>query len=196
MNEALHSLAANIGSPVGAHYHGDDATTEDGYEEPAQTTAAQPSPEELAEVWIDEQPGPVNAPHSTSRQAAPAPDQLGATIPDYQPAPGKQRRAGKTAHRARPQGRVEPTFETENDFIASARRAAAAAAAQESTPRPAKSSRRSTKPMAGMAYGAHPSNGKRTRPILVIAAVGLMLISAGLLYARLKSPSDSPGTGA
>ncbi len=196
MNEALHSLAANIGSPGGAHDHGDDATTEDGYEEPAQTTAAQPSPEELAEVWIDEQPGLVNAPRAPSRQAAPAPDQLGATIPDYQPAPGKQRSAGKTAHRARPQGRVEPTFEAENDFIASARRAAAAAAAQESAPRPAKSSRRSTKPMAGMAYGAHPSNGKRTRPILVIAAVGLMLISAGLLYSRLKSPSYAPVTGA
>jgi len=196
MNETLHSLAANIGSPGGEHDYGDDATTELGTEQPAQATAAQPSPEELAEVWKDEQPGPENAPRAPSRQAAPAPNQLGATIPDYQPAPGKQCSAGKTAHSAKPQERVEPTFEAENDFIASARRAAAAAAAHESAPRPAKSSRRSRKPMAAMDYDAHPSSPKRTRPILVIAAVGLMLLSAGLFYSRLKSPSHAPVTGA
>ncbi len=196
MNEALHSLAANIGSPGGAHDYGDDATTKHGTEQPAQATAAQPSAEEFAEIWIDEQPGLEKEPDTSSRQTAPRPDQLGATIPDYQPAPGKQRSAGKTARRASRQGRVEPTFEAENDFIASARRAAAAAAAHESAPRPAKSSRRTRKPMAGMVYDAHPSNSKRSRPILVIAAVGLMLLSAGLLYARLKSPSHAPVTGA
>jgi localization factor PodJL len=195
MNEALHSLAANTGTDDAPHEYHDDAAMEASDEEPPQAAAAQPSPEDYAEVWIDEQPEQEDTPREPAREAAPAADRLGATIPDYQPPPDKPRGDGKATRHEKPQERVEPTFESENDFIASARRAAAAAAAQEPAPRPAKSSRRSSKRMAGIPGDAFSSEGKRPRSLLVYAAVGLLLVSAGLLYARLNSPSHAPVTG-
>jgi localization factor PodJL len=195
MNDALHSLAANMGSDDAPHDDHDEAAIDDDPEEPSQNPAAQPSPEDYAEVWIDEQPAQEKAPDTAPEEPLPAADMLGATIPDYQPAPGKPRAGSKATRKATPQQRVEPTFEGENDFIASARRAAAAATAQEPAPRPVKSSSRSKNRMAGMPDRGQTADSKRPRPILVMAAVGLLLVSAGLLYARLKSNSSAPVVG-
>ncbi len=195
MNDALHSLAANMETGDAPHDHPDDTAMAGDHEVSLPDLPAQPAPEDYAEVWIDEPPAPEKAPVTKPGQPATATDQLGATIPDYQPAPGKPGARHKAARQAAPQRRVEPTFEAENDFIASARRAAAAASAQEPAPRPVKSSSRSKARMAGMPAQAQSTDSKRPRPVLVMAAVGLLLVSAGLLYARLKSNSRAPVVG-
>ncbi len=195
MNDALHSLAANMETGDAHHNYPDDAEMDRDREVPSPVLTAQPNPDDYAEVWIDQSSAPENAPDKEPEEPESPANRLGATIPDYQPAPGKQRSGSKPVRTAAPQQRVEPTFEVENDFIASARRAAAAAAAQEPAPRPVKSSRRSKKSMAGMGGTAHPGDSKRPRPVLVMAAVGLLLVSAGLLFVRLKSNDRAPEVG-
>ena len=101
MNEALHSLATNMATQDAPHDYPDDATLAGGHEEPPQAAEPRPSPEDYAEAWIDETSGPDNAPRKSSREAASAADRLGATIPDYQPAPGHPGRSN-TLTRKRP----------------------------------------------------------------------------------------------
>lgn len=128
---------------------------------------------------------------------------LGADIPDYQPiaaeapanAPeptsqGASGDAGVDAHEP-----VEAQrFANEDDFIASARRAAQAAAAQahEAPERKSFFSRFKRKTQQAPAVQPMPTGESRTsRSLLVFAAVFLLIVSAVLLYGRLKT-KDRP----
>lgn len=128
---------------------------------------------------------------------------LGADIPDYQPiaaeapasvqeptsqaAPGD---AGADAHEPVEAQRLA----NEDDFIASARRAAQAAAAQahEAPERKSFFSRFKRKTQQAPAVRPMPTGESRTsRSLLVFAAVFLLIVSAVLLYGRLKT-KDRP----
>jgi localization factor PodJL len=113
------------------------------------------------------------------------PNQMGASIPDYQPAPGHPEamaaRTDQIAPRANAPIHAEPAIDTENDFIASARRAAAAADAQGVSAAPVQA--RQNRFSGGTASSRLPQS-KRQRPLLVMAAVGL-------LYSRLKTTSGA-----
>jgi localization factor PodJL len=176
---SLMNWAQSTGSPV------------NGTDNNERLNAIEQSLHALNENARDEQPEQESMPNAP----ASATDQLGATIPDYQPAPDKPRGRVKPKRQAPPQNRVEPTFEPENDFIASARRAAAAAAAQEPAPRQKKPTRRSKKSIMSMVANAYPSTGKKSRSLLVYSAVSLMIVGAGLLYTRIKSSSPTPVSG-
>lgn len=77
-----------------------------------------------------------------------------------------------------------------DDFIASARRAAQATSrqAEQSTGRLGRL--RASTPFAG--DGDDAVEGRRPRPLLVFAAVFLLVVSAALLYGRLKTKHDMP----
>ena len=192
MNESLHALAANIGTP-GADVYSDDTYIAVDDEEPGQAVSSHPEPDEYAEVIIQEGPEPD---HPQSGPSAGV-EKLGATIPDYQPAPDKtaRRSAPAPADRGMAQERIEPGFDDDNEFIASARRAAAAAASQEPASKPAESPRRVKKMLPGTSLGAPGSKGKRSSPVLVVAVVALLISSAGLLYSRLRSHPHPPAVG-
>ena len=180
MNATLQSLAKRI-------------------EEPALSAAPQKNArrgapqEDYPDVWIGDEYEASSLPEALAHsQPAPDPNQMGATIPDYQPAPGHpetsaQHADGLASHSTSAMP-LEPALNIENDFIAAAHRAAAAADAQEMPASPLKANtRRSTV----YENSSLLSDSKRQRPLLVMAAVGLLLVSAGLLYSRLKSTSET-----
>ncbi len=207
MNEALHSLAAHASTtPTGAVPPPPPETFDVPPSQPApqaHTSASEPEDPPQPTVPPPSEPGSV-----WSEAAKSAYKNLGATIPDYQPPSSKSEPVA-------PQGPVpgpstngiderqdsDAAFEADSDFIASARRAAAAAAAQQPSATPSASSSRSKWSFANVSSGAlssvASSGDKKTRPILVIAAVLLLILSAGLLFSRLNStPDTQPGVDA
>ena len=207
MNEALHSLAAHASSapamPVSPppSVPGEfDATVSRPVPD---TRMSAPDAENLARQPIP----PVTEPSSpASDSAGSAYDGLGATIPDYQPPSGKSAatappmaapdQSARQDHDRQNHDRQDgdAAFEADSDFIASARRAAAAAAAQQPSTKPPETSSRSKwsfpKASSEALSSVASSGDTKTRPILVIAAVLLLVVSAGLLYSRLNSTPD------
>ncbi len=195
LNEAVESAPSRGGYP------GEEVQIEIGETDPPQAASG-----EYADVWINEaqqlnaNPEPARS-RSRSRSAR-APDNLGAGIPDYQPEPAAspephapERRGGKSGRRAQLQDRLEPAYEEENDFIASARRAAAAAAAQ--APEPEITGYRTPRagPVPVEPAESAPSGRTRPRPFFVAAAIGLLLVSAGILFGQLRNQPAAEATG-
>lgn len=123
---------------------------------------------------------------------------VGASIPDYQAPPSQAaphatggQQAGQTRpNAAAPQGALAVS---DDDFIASARRAAQAVANQQP---PGLGARNSTgnlpRPQMPRPEAATPAPkaAKKPRRVLVFAAASLLLVSAALLYNRLKTHGD------
>lgn len=207
MNEALHSLAAHAGSPL------------PGTAMPPPTVPGQVdqsiSPPPPRDQHGTSDPGD-RAPVETHREGKTAPSSvapenpyqdLGATIPDYQPPSQKSEPAASerpsgpaSEEQHKPPNGGDASYEADSDFIASARRAAAAAAARppsdSASERTARSKWNVTKNVTNKLASNATSDEKKTRPALVVAAVILLIVSAGLLYSRLNSaPHVQPDTG-
>lgn len=141
---------------------------------------------------VAEQPGAGPAADASQVQAANTPQRphLGVEIPDYQPTG-----AEAAAYGSAPVGNAMPGLANEDDFIASARRAAQAAAAQAhhapsdkgffSWFKRSKAPNLTNGPVAA-------GDGKSPRSLLVFAAVFLLIVSAVLLYGRLKTKGARP----
>lgn len=190
MNDALHSIAS---SGLKANSPGRETVSAPFSDQPV-TISRQDSLEKIdqphtntpdSEVWIEERADARYEAGDENDRAAELEAQLGATIPDYQPAPGRM------PPRDGAKQRMEPTFDTTNDFIASARRAAAAAA-QEPV-RKSSGNGLSKRLAASLAKSRNDQEGKPRR-ILYVLVAGLMLTSAGLMYARMHNqpPSSTP----
>jgi len=184
MNDALHSIASNSRHPEehaqpavsrNSHSHSDG-----GFHAPGnQAAPAEP----VSEVWIEDGADAEFTTGSDGDQTAEIEAQLGASIPDFQPAPGRISPRHGNAER------VEPTFDgKKNDFIESARRAAAAAAQEpvQSSPRAGLSKR-----LAATLAKSRGDDAGKPRRILYVLAAGLMLTSAGLMYARMQNSIDT-----
>jgi len=119
---------------------------------------------------------------------------VGASIPDYQAPPSQaapRATGGQTRpNAAAPQGTLAVS---DDDFIASARRAAQAVANQQP---PVVGARNSTgnlpRPQMPQPEAATPAPkaAQKPRRVLVFAAASLLLVSAALLYNRLKTHGD------
>jgi len=180
MNATLQSLAKRFDEPAPAA-----APQKHTYRDAPQI--------DYPEVWIgDESQSDSLSKALTRSHPSPDPNQMGATIPDYQPAPGHPEkttpRTDNSASHSKAATPPEPALDTENDFIASAQRAAAAADAQDT---PAPTLKADNRRLPGHENYSFLPESKRQRPLLVMAAVGLLLVSAGLLYSRLKTTSDT-----
>ncbi len=180
MNATLQSLAKRI-------------------DEPAQKAAPQKHTHRDAlqadypEVWISDEIEANSLPDERMHgHRTPDPNQMGATIPDYQPGPGYPEasipHADSIISRDKAAGPPEPALDTENDFIASAQRVAAAVDAQDTPASPLMADNRR---FPGYGDSSLLPETKRQRPLLVMAAVGLLLVSAGLLYSRLNTATDT-----
>ena len=180
MNATLQSLVNRIDEPAKADI-------------PKKHSRSVAPPDDYPEVWVDtdEEPKP-SSDALARRHTASDPNRMGATIPDYQPAPGHPEAiepyADKRASNIKMPEPSEPDGERKNDFIAAAHRAAAAADAQQSPASPILGGQRR---MPGNDVSSVSADSKRQRPLLVMAAVGLLLVSAGLLYSRLNTTMDS-----
>lgn len=192
MNEALHSIAGSRAASQNNTAPPDlgQEPAPQPQERVAQRLAARPAedapvPDDqpLCDVWIEEK---VDAEYEDDRTAI-LEKQLGASIPDYQPAPGK------TAKRDNNADRGERKSKGGNEFMEAARRAAAAAA-QEPAGKPARNSL--TERVAASLAKSKTDDAGKPRRILYFLAAGLMLTSAGLMYARLNSepPADAAAT--
>jgi len=206
MNQALHSLAAHADTSSASDMEIDLARPQS---EPHPTRAplTQHLQDDYAEAWTEESHKQDSPPAPLSDATAQQADNLGATIPDYQPPSNKSKAtpafgaaATKTVPAPDAQQHSDATYEADSDFIASARRAAAAAALQPPAATP-KSPARKKWNLASAAAERFSSGSsrdeKRTRPVLVAAAIALLVVSAGLLYSRLRSAPDTlPNLGA
>lgn len=115
---------------------------------------------------------------------------VGATIPDFQPAPQFTGLGDQPAQSIQ-------HFDDDADFLASARRAAAAAASS-SPPKPKKKSLLSSLRRPGRTRSATPGEAAKPRSLFVAATVFLMIASAALIYGRLNenaggSVVEAPG---
>lgn len=204
LNEAVDSPASRVGSSrrPGAAY--EESPVEPGETGLRQAARAQYATEDYADVWIDDgqEANAQSEPPTSRSRPAPASNELGASIPDYQPEPA----ASVESHRPEPGGRkagrsaglqdrVEPADEAVDDFIASARRAAAAASAQAPEPSSAGSRAGYARPFPSEAAEPAPSGSKRPRPIFLAAAFGLLLLSAGILFGQLTNKPEAPAAG-
>lgn len=123
---------------------------------------------------------------------------LGAELPDYQPLP--QDRDDQPAQpvlqpAASPPEDTEQALNDANDFLAAARRAAQAAAHQQEEKPKSKSflSRFRRKPKDKSSGTSIET--KKTKPVLVFAALLLLAVSAVLLYGRLMNKPGGTMTG-
>ena len=189
MNDALHSIASRDGNSHGPAREAAPAAFPDQSDpapqpEPSRQADQPNDAEPESEVWIEKS---VDATYDTGDEtdrAAELEAELGASIPDYQPAPGRM-----PPLKDEPAPRVEPTFDSNNDFIASARRAAAAAAQE---PVRNASGDGLSKRLAASLAKSKPDDAGKPRRILYVLAAGLMLTSAGLMYVRMQNqPIDS-----
>ena len=181
MNDTLDSLAAHIESSPGSRDGVGNAFREAGASAPPQAGGAPHGGEEYAEVFINK--GPES---QSGYQSTPAvPGQPGIT----------QTGAGDATARGRQNDSVEPSFDADNDWVASARRAAAATAAQAPPPGPDPSRRARANVLPNETTPYSPPRSKRPRAAFVAAAVCLLLISAGILLMRLQDRPDVAAIG-
>lgn len=143
----------------------------------------------------------VRITHGAADEIQPSPGMsaLGAELPDYQPMSGVQG-APQTAPgvhpAAAPQGHyAEAPQNNANDFLAAARRAAQAAAHQPDEPAETKGffSRFRRKPKSPK--DPQVADTSRPKPLLVFAALLLLVVSAVLLYGRLMNKPGGTVTG-
>lgn len=171
----------------------------------------EPAVDPMGDASYEPAPAPVDDGFAEVRitraaEDAPQPQQdvsgLGAELPDYQPmsgvpnaqataqpqAPGVQQPAAQA-----PYG--EAPLNDANDFLAAARRAAQAAAFQpEETPKSESFfSRFRRKPKEPKADPL--PEGRKPKPVLVFAALLLLVVSAVLLYGRLMNKPGGSVTG-
>ena len=199
MNQALHSLAAHTDTSTPSDLAIDGALPQT-EPQPVRAPLTQHLQDDYAEAWTDESHKQSNQPTQLSNATTQPKDNLGATIPDYQPPSSKSKAVpefGTTAAKSVPKTdapqETDATYEADSDFIASARRAAAAAALQPSATMP-KSQVRKKWNLASAAErfsSGSSRDEKRTRPVLVAAAIALLVVSAGLLYSRLQTAPDT-----
>ena len=199
MNQALHSIAAHADKSVPSDLENGRALPQT-EPQPARAPLKQRLQDDYAEAWTDEPQTQSNPPVPLSDATAQPADNLGATIPDYQPPSSKSKAVPEfqtTADKSIPapgaQQNTDATYEADSDFIASARRAAAAAALQPSatTPRSNERKKWSFANAAERFSSGSPRDEKQTRPVLVAAAIALLVVSAGLLYSRLQTAPDT-----
>lgn len=188
MNEVLHSLAANSDRPQDTPPETKLTASEENTQ-PRSEQQPEHAGEPESDVWFEERPEPEPDTSSTDDRMAALEAEIGASIPDYQPSSRKTRQkpASETSER-----RVEPTFEAESDFIASARRAAAAAAAQEPPRSKGKPAGRLLDRLPGNAMPQASDDAAKPRRILYFIAASLLAVSAALLYARIKTETPAP----
>jgi localization factor PodJL len=177
------------------------------------TPAPQPLPgfaaqQPLAEVRIERGRSPTNG-DTNGAPAAPAKDKslrnrLGAAIPDFQesetaPPFGRAKR-GQSDEQAFDLDAMQPRrplaepsldadYATPDDLVAAARRAAQAAALRAEERSSGSRVRRVTSPGTDLSSAADAPS-RRKRSILIISAAVLLMISAALLYGRLRSKPE------
>lgn len=178
--------------------HLDDVTPEMAVD-PLVDASYEPVPHQ--QPVADDEFAEVRITHGAPEEAHPNPDMsaLGAELPDYQPmsgvpgapqvAPGVHPAAAQQGHYA------EAPQNNANDFLAAARRAAQAAAHQPDEPAEAKGffSRFRRKPKSPNETPVTETN--RPKPLLVFAALLLLVVSAVLLYGRLMNKPGGTVTG-
>jgi len=121
---------------------------------------------------------------------------LGAALPDFQQSEARPTSRGRTQPSEEVKDLDRPTsqdaaFEDADDFVASARRAAEAAAAKADE-RDNGKSRKTVRASASSIVAPLEPQGSRKRPLLIILAALLLMISAALFYGRLKSKPVAP----
>lgn len=187
-----------VPQPEVPHPHLDDVTPEIAAD-PMVDASYDPVP--LQQPIADEGFAEVRITHGAADEAHPSPDMsaLGAELPDYQPMSGVQgapRTAPGVHPAAAPQGHyAEAPQNNANDFLAAARRAAQAAAHQPDEPAESRGffSRFRRKPKGSKDPLAAVPN--RPKPLLVFAALLLLVVSAVLLYGRLMNKPGGTVTG-
>ena len=121
---------------------------------------------------------------------------LGAALPDFQQSEARPTSRGRaqpseeTKDLDRP-ATQDAAFEDADDFVASARRAAQAAAAKADERDNGKSLKTARASASSVVAPLEPQ-GRRKRPLLIILAALLLMISAALFYGRLKSKPVAP----
>lgn len=188
MNEAIHSIAANsrtVGDPVApnaAPPRRKSGSSPAGQAGAARNAKLGTRHEPDSEVWIEEHPEAEADTDISIDHAAAVEAELGASIPDYQPSPTKSDQGSDT-------GAIAGTRnQSGNEFMEAARRAAAAASQEP----PKKSSGGLLgKRLAASATQSKADDAGKPRRILYLLAAGLMLTSAGLMYARLHKQTPA-----
>jgi localization factor PodJL len=183
MNDALHLIAARNGESDSQPVPRSDKKIIAPQKRADPPHAASHSSEPESEVRIEERYASESGPITTDDRIAALEAEIGASIPDYQPS---TRVSGKrTSQQPNAEG------ETESEFIESARRAAAAAAQE-----PARKSQKVTggirSRLKKKTAPTAPHDPDKPRRLLYFASAGLLALSAGLLYVRLKSPTPDP----
>jgi localization factor PodJL len=157
------------------------------------------APPVRAEVSIEKAPAPKTGDGQEAQKHRSLRSRLGAAIPDFEEdeAPSAFGRAKRgqpeeavdldLAEAASRTKRRPGELETTEDFIAAARRAAQAAAAQAEERGFRKARLGAASPLG---LGAE-LQGRRKRSLLMIAAALLLIMSAALLYGRLKSKPEA-----
>lgn len=184
MNNALHLIAARngeTGSQSVPRSHKKTIAPQNRADPPH---AASHSSEPESEIRIEERYASESSPIMTDDRIAALEAEIEANIPDYQPS---TRVSGeRTSQQPNAEG------ETESEFIESARRAAAAAAAQEPARKTQKVTDGIRNRLKKKTAPAAPHDPAKPRRLLYFASAGLLALSAGLLYVRLKSPTTDP----
>lgn len=125
---------------------------------------------------------------------------LGAALPDFQkrdakPSPkdvAKEQATPKPAETTAPAAKQDAEFDDGDDLVAAARRAAQAVSAKAEE-RDVGKSRRAGRASAANIVAPLEPQGRHKRPLLIILAAVLLMISAALFYGRLKSkPQATP----
>ena len=130
---------------------------------------------------------PLNTPGRTLPGPLPPSGNPGAAAPTQ-----SAKRRPKTE--PKPQRQINARHGTNTDFIASPPRAAETAATQKPSSAGLQRSARSKPNFPDADTGETSPNraqGDRRRPVLIAAAVLLLIVSAGLLYSRLKSAPEA-----
>jgi localization factor PodJL len=164
----------------------------------------------LAEVRIEKGGSPMNGDTNGAPAGAPAKDKsprnrLGAAIPDFQeseaaPPFGRAKRGQSdeqafdldalVPRRSVPEPAPDEDYATPDDLVAAARRAAQAAALRaEERSSGSRVRRASASPAAELSSDADVPS-RRKRSVLIICAAVLLMISAALLYGRLRSKPE------
>ncbi len=179
-----------------------------GIEQPVMPAQPQPprygAAPALAEVSIEKAPSRNEAAEQTQPKDRSLRSRLGAAIPDFEgeplPAFGRAKRGPDAEEavdldlgEARFRSGDEDELDSPDDFVAAARRAAQAAAAQAEERGVPGTRRPRVGAVIATTVAAEPQ-GRRKRSILMISAALLLIISAGLLYGRLKSKSEPSST--
>ncbi len=184
--------------PEVPHPHLDDVTPEAAVD-PMVDASYDPMPHQ--QPIADDEFAEVRITHGQPEGTHPGPDMsaLGAELPDYQPmsgVPGPAPTTPEVHPAAAPQGHYSETPQNNaNDFLAAARRAAQAAAHQPDEPAEPKGffSRFRRKPKAPK--DPQVAETSRPKPLLVFAALLLLVVSAVLLYGRLMNKPGGTVTG-